>query len=413
MKKFQILLISFLYFAPNGLAQRAQQADEFVDSVGINTHLTYTNTAYASAWPQVLAALKAMHIRHIRDGFYPWASSSPYFVEHQQLHAAGINCDFVVATIPTAEQVATFREDAGDMAYLEAPNEADDQNNSKWATTLHQELPALYEAGAASGIPVLGPSLVYKASYPTLGDVAADMNYNNLHIYFGGRNPGSTGWGSGDAEGHAYGSILWWLDNAQVDAPGVPSFVSESGYIANPKITPYTLPQDVEAKYAQRTLLEMFNAGIVKSYFYELVDEVTSTGYGMMTSSVQPKLAYNAVTNLLGLLEDPGSSFQPGALSYTLTGAASDVHHLLLQKRNGTFYLVLWIEASGYNEAANVATPVASQNVQLALSGATAQTIYAFNDQGGYSTTAEKNPSALSLTLNDTVTIVQITNTVD
>ena len=80
-----------------------------------------------------------------------------------------------------------------------------------------------------------GPALVYQKSYATLGDVAADMNYNNLHVYFGGRNPGSAGWGSGDAEGHSYGSIAWWLDNAQADAPDVPSVVTETGYLANPE----------------------------------------------------------------------------------------------------------------------------------------------------------------------------------
>jgi hypothetical protein len=380
-----------------------------VDSVGINTHLSYSNTSYGSDWPKVLAALKSMHVRHIRDGYYSWPAGNAMYTEHQQLHQAGIDCDYVVGTtIPTPDQVATFKDLAGDMGYLEAPNEMDDQKGSNWATVLHQDLPALYQAGESSHVPVLGPSLVYKQSYVTLGDVAADMNYNSLHIYFGGRNPGSTGWGNGDAEGHRYGSIPWWLDNADVDAPHVPSFVTETGYIANPKITPYTLPQDVEAKYAQRTLLEMFNAGIPRSYFYELLDEVSSPGYGMMTTSLQPKLAFTAVANLLGLLEDPGRSFIPGALSFTLSGSTTNVHQLLLQKRNGTFYLVLWIEASGYNPATNVATPVPAQNTELTFSDATVQALYTFNDQGGYKTTTQKNPSKIALTLNDTVTIVQV-----
>jgi hypothetical protein len=390
-------------------AQRAQQADQFVDSAGVNTHLSYTNTAYAGQWSKVLAALKAMHVRHVRDGFYMWNAGNAMYTEHQQLHAAGIDCDFVVGTtIPTPEQVAEFKQLAGDVAYLEAPNEMDDQKGANWASVLQKGLPALYLAGVSSQIPVLGPSLVYKQSYVTLGDVAADMNDNSLHIYFGGRNPGSTGWGNGDAEGHRYGSIHWWMDNAQVDAPATPSIVTETGYIANPVVTPYTLPQDVEAKYAQRTLLEMFNAGIKRTYFYELVDEVSSNDYGLMTSNVAPKLAYTAVANLLGLLEDPGPSFIPGALSFTLIGAAADVHQLLLQKRNGDYYLVLWIEASGYNEATNVVTPVAAQSVELALTDATVQDLYTFTDQGALKTTAEKSPSKITLTLNDTVTIVQI-----
>ena len=153
----------------------------------------------------------------------------------------------------------------------------------------------------------------------------------------------------------------------------------------------------------------MFNAGVHKNYFYELLDESSSPGYGLIDSSMKPKLAYTAVSNLLELMEDPGPSFQTGGLSYTLSGAATDVHHLLLQKRDGAFYLVLWIEASGYDQATNVVTPVPSQKVELSLTDATVKDVYAFNDQGTYTTTAEKNPASLSLSLNDTVTIVQIT----
>ena len=82
---------------------------------------------------------------------------------------------------------------------------------------------------------------------------------------------------------------------------------------------------------------------------------------------------------------------------------------MLLQKRNGAFYLVLWIEASGYDEANNVVTAVPSQKVTLNLTDATASKTVAFNDQGTYKTTADNNQTSLALTLNDTVTVVEIT----
>ena len=70
---------------------------------------------------------------------------------------------------------------------------------------------------------MLGPSFVNQDSFTEAGNIASEMTVNNLHIYFGGRNPGSTGWGATDPEGNSYGSFAWWLDQAAIDGPG-PSF---------------------------------------------------------------------------------------------------------------------------------------------------------------------------------------------
>ncbi len=408
IKSLSVAFFSVL-LTVGAVAETAKQADSLVDAFGVNTHMAYTNTAYASQWPQVLKALENLHVRHIRDGFYPWAAGSPLYAEHQQLHARGVDCDYVVATLPTVAQVATVQDLSGDMGFLEAPDELDDQKGANWVNVLREDMPALYGIGRSLKVPVIGPSLTYQSSYAALGDVGSYMNYNSLHVYFGGRNPGSTGWGSRDVEGHAYGSTAWWLDNALVDAPGIPSIVSETGYISNATVTAYTVPQTVEAKYAPRTLLEMFNAGIVKSYAYELADESQSPGYGLMTSDLRPKLAYKALSNLLGILQDPGEAFSPGSLAYTLTGAASDLHHLLLQKRDGTFYLALWVEASSYNPATTKLVSVPSQKVELSLSNAGVQELFTINDDGTVTTqNVRYAPTRFSLPVGDTVTLVQI-----
>src|SRR5260370_2569397 len=59
--------------APTG--EQALQADAFVDSVGVATHLAYDNTPYSTAWPQILTELHSLAVRHIRDGFFNWPSS--------------------------------------------------------------------------------------------------------------------------------------------------------------------------------------------------------------------------------------------------------------------------------------------------------------------------------------------------
>ena len=48
-------------------ALNASAADGFVDSVGVNTHVTYTDTVYARNFSLFAAALADVGIRHVRD----------------------------------------------------------------------------------------------------------------------------------------------------------------------------------------------------------------------------------------------------------------------------------------------------------------------------------------------------------
>jgi hypothetical protein len=115
------------------------------------------------------------------------------------------------------------------------------------------------------------------------------------------------------------------------------------------------------------------------------------------------------LSSLRGILQDPGPAFTPGALTYTLTGAASDLHHLLLQKRDGTFYLALWIEASSYNPATTKLIDVPSQTIELSLSNAGVQELFTINDDGTVTTEKVRYaPTRLSFPVGDTVTLVQI-----
>jgi hypothetical protein len=399
-------------------SETAAQADSFVDSIGAVTHLSYNDTPYYTAWPQVLSALKTLGVRHIRDGFYDWAPDSPYIQEHQQLAAAGIKCDYVVpldaSTTPAA--IEQFAPEVQDMESLEAPNECDVAGNcgstsEAGIANAIEFLPTIDAAAKSLGVPVLGPSFTQQSSYPQAGDIASGMTYNNLHVYFGGRNPGSSGWGDLDPQGHAYGSFAWWLDQAAIDAPNVPSMITETGYMSYPETsTPFTLPESVEASYTPRTLLLAFKDGMKRTYLYELLDEVSSPAYGLMNGDLSPKPAYTAVRNLIATLTDRGNAFTPGALSYSLQGGDSTLNHLLLQKRDGSFWLVLWLEQSSFDPVSASPESISPQEITLTLSPSdTAKEVVQFNNTGNVTTTnAAMTNSILPLTVTDQVTIVHI-----
>ncbi|MDX2019596.1 MAG: hypothetical protein SF187_05095 [Deltaproteobacteria bacterium] len=118
----------------------------------------------------------------------------------------------------------------------------------------------------------------------------------------------------------------------------------------------------VQAKYVVRMLLEHFRLGVPRTFIADLADQgppapgMLSEGIGLLHADGSPKPAFAALTRTIALLADPGPVFVPGRLALTLSPASPTVHQLLLQKRNGVFYLLLWREVESVD--ADVTEPV-------------------------------------------------------
>jgi hypothetical protein len=396
---------------------QASAAATFTDNVGVVTHLSYTNTPYYTQFPQILGALQTLGVKHIRDGYYPWSVTDPIVLNHLQLALAGIKTSYVVpwnqSTSPI--NIEDFAPEVLDMEALEAPNECDVSGGcggtgDAGVANAVGFLPTVFGAAKELGIPAVGPAFVLQASYPDAGNLDAEMSINNLHIYFGGRNPGSTGWGDVDAEGNSYGSFDWWLDQAKIDGPGMASEITETGYIATPATsTQYTVTDAVEASYIPRTLLLAFSHGLKKTYIYELIDEVSSPGYGLLNSDLSPKPAFNAVKNLLSTLKDSGA-FTPGALEYQISGGGAMMNQLLLEKKDGSFWLVVWLEQSSWDEVNLAPIAVTPQNISLTLSSSY-KTVADYQFNSGGAVTAFNQPmtgNVAALTVTDQISIIEI-----
>jgi hypothetical protein len=399
---------------PQMPSEKAAQSDGFVDSIGVQTHISYINTAYGN-WPKVLAGLESLGVRHIRDGL---PVTSTYLSIFQQMAAAGIRCTcgFALPNSLTASQISSFVQQTQNVEALEAPNECDASNNCggggvTGVANVVAFLPILDAASTMTKLPVVGPSFTLQLGYASAGDIAPLINFNNLHVYFGGRNPGSPGWGEGDPEGNFYGSFAWWIDQGNLDAPGTPDMVTETGYMAYPTATqPGTIPESVEASYTPRTVLLSFTKGIKRTFVYELVDEWSTTGYGLLANDFSEKPAFMALKNLIATFEDPGASFTPGSLSYSITGNTNTMQHLLLQKRDGSYWLVLWLEQSSYDATNNVPVSVTPQDVTLSIGVG-----FEFGNLMQFDSTGNSASSALAtsgytapLTISDQISIVQI-----
>jgi hypothetical protein len=409
----------------------ATQSGVFTDSIGVVTHLSYTDTLYYTDFPAIAQELQTLGVHHIRDGYYPWAQSSPIVQAHQQLASMGIKCTYVIPyqslsshaqTVQMVGQITSFSHEVGDMEAVEPPNECDvsGECNGYGTPAIKNEigfLGVVFDSGFSLNVPYLGPSFVLPQSYPTAGNLSSQMTINNLHVYFGGRNPGSTGWGDFDPQGNSYGSFNYWLDQAAIDGPGRSSEITETGYLTYPSTsTPYTVPESVEASYTPRTLLLAYEHGFKRTFLYELLDEVSSPGYGLLRADMSPRPAFTAVQNLISILSDTTTVFTPKPLSYAITGGDSTLNQVLLEKRDGSYWLVLWLEKSSWN--ADTATPIAVAPEQATLtlnSTYSAEQVYQFNTQGTYTTSAPATVTnnaakthTTSFPVSDQITIVHI-----
>lgn len=168
------------------------------------------------------------------------------------------------------------------------------------------------------------------------------------------------------------------------------------------------------ARYVPRLFAEYYQAGIPRSWLYEFIDQGTDQThreqhFGLLRANGSEKPAYVALKNLITVLKDPGPHFTPGPLSYGLTGQTTNVRHLLLQKRDGRFYLVLWQGVSSYNLSTQQNVTVSSQAVTVQLSAAARQARLFTPLTTQNAVWQAANVSSIAVSVPDTPVIVEIT----
>ena len=391
---------------------QAHSAASFVSSVGINTHFDYYGSIYTNNTPLMIQSLQTLGITHLRDAMC-WQGPetfNTYYQLHQQLASLGFKTDFITAYNQPAAQISAYPALVADAEAVEPANEYDISGDLNWAADITAQQQLLYRtiqsSPYASSIKVLAPSLAFPWNAPLLGNVSAISSAGNLHGYFGGYNPVS-----------ANASPASYLSQIQSESSTQPVWVTETGYFAQPGpfAGSYGVDLATQAVYLPRTLLEYFNAGAARTYLYELADDVESGEdpanyhWGLLDSSGNPKPAFHAVANLLNTLADADTNFTPSTLAFNLQGAGSNVHHTLLQKSDGTFYLAVWIEASGYSflTQQDLTVPAQKVNLQLNATPASAQSIQW--DATGAATTANLIPTqSIPITVSDKLQIIKL-----
>jgi len=411
------LVLPFLHhFSPvHASAETARSAASFVDTIGVNTHLSYTDTVYSHYNDILKPRLQELGIHHIRDGFFPVANTD-FEGKLKDLAASGISADLIAdpRSLTPGQAEDAIKRIGSAITSVEGPNEYDLSGKSTWASDVRTYQQQLYQTikgdAATTNMPVFGPSLTSGGAYSAVGDLSNSVDAVNMHNYFGGRNPGNLGYGDG-----GYGSLAYNTRVASVYAPNKGFVTTETGYYNSPSSN-QGVPEWTSGRYIPRTYLEEFNNGIPHTYTYELINTWNDANnpeanYGLLRNDGSEKPAFVSLKNITSLLQDPNSTFTPSALDYTLSGNTNNVHHTLLQKSDGSFYLMMWIEAPSFDVNAQQPIPVADQAVTVQLNTPMGGgTVYTLDDQGNMASNAATiTNNQLNLSVSDRVSIVKLT----
>lgn len=127
--------------------------------------------------------------------------------------------------------------------------------------------------------------------------------------------------------------------------------------------------------------------------------------FGLVDYSLNPKPSYTALKNLITILGDAGSAFTPVPVSYSVSGSA-DVKSLLLQKRNGSYYLAVWRNVAMFSAATKSEVVPASANIAISFAGPKNISVY-YPTVSDAPASSHANTTSLTLPLRGEVAILK------
>jgi hypothetical protein len=134
----------------------------------------------------------------------------------------------------------------------------------------------------------------------------------------------------------------------------------------------------------------------------------------LLRNDLSEKPAFRAVKNLIAILSDKGPDFEPGSLNYVFDGSVDNIRQILFQKRDGDFYLLVWLEVPSWDVNANIDLYPPAQEVLLTLfnnHNISSVTLYAFNNSADVNTSILPiNNNQVTFNVTDKINIIRLSN---
>ena len=348
----------------------------FLDELGINTHIPYTDGEYGSI-SLVLSDLNYLGINEIRDGISNGASGSAPLSHYITLAQAGEKFTFLIGNGVTSnadiesvlgEIIQVEQAVPGSVIAIEGPNEINNQpvtfngiGGLQGALSLQSALYADVKANAA----LHGVAVDYFTGYnagtvavgPSFSTLSGLADYDTQHPY------------PNNNEAPAY-----WVNRSialsNTTSTSTPAVYTETGYSTN-NVSPY-----VQEVYTLDLLMDTAQQGIAHTYLYDLLDAYApgspqgNDGYGLFSSTGAAKPVAVGIHNLTTILRETvaGGAAQPaGGVGYTVQGLPATGNSMELIKPDGADVIVLWAEPQLWNNTTNQQIAAPATQVTLSL----------------------------------------------
>ena len=340
-------------------------SDSFVDTIGVDSHFNYGGS-YDTAHKAISSALTGAKIRHIRDGGIltggTFSDGEDRVAFYKNLCGSGVTFELGFNWDQTSDEVSAKLAQieaigaAACVDFIEPTNEADGYGGD-WASKVVAQQIMLHQVVKANskfaGATLLGPSLVdtsdmsalvaaAKAASTTLEAIsdAGNIHTGNCHFM-----PEDSTHGGYDQAVQAY----------RAGYPTKTLWVTEFDGDDDPAGDGCYTPDVVEATYEPRVWAHNLELGISRSYHYQLADMPSDPTFGpegLVDQNGTLKPAGFAVEHLIALLADPGPTFTTHPITLTFAGDTTDLHHLVFERRDGSYQVLLWRAESVWDYSA-------------------------------------------------------------
>ncbi|MCJ2066533.1 hypothetical protein MKK63_28130 [Methylobacterium sp. J-088] len=347
----------------SGIGTKAVRGQDFINTVGVNTHIPYTDSSYADI-DKVLEALRYLGVGNLRDAVPDPSLAGGGGSHFGPFATAGFKFDFVVASnLPLTKTLSLLDDFARihprAITSVEGPNEV---NN--WPVTYNGQTGPnaaieyqndLYKGVKAS--PSLDNVPVYNlTSWPEL---FGQSDVYNAHIYPPkGEQPGV--------------HVKNVVDQANRLDPKRAAAITEVGYYTLPgKGTWGGVDEPTQAKLLLNLILDAVDTGVAKVYLYQLLDAYPDPAssemekhFGLFDIGYRPKPAATAIRNLIQTVSAKGRGGAAGDTELpklTVSSGELEIKHLLVEGDGGLATLILWDERPIWDSEKNTpltVTPV-------------------------------------------------------
>ncbi|HLX60937.1 MAG TPA: hypothetical protein VKX17_06605 [Planctomycetota bacterium] len=351
---------------------QSMATETFFERIGINVQLGLPRSSYARYADVVKPRLHELGLRYLRDAVS--ADRSDQLAKLKDLAAAGYRFGLVMKPIEAVDLCKTLSDS---VVFAEPPDEPD-RGGESWPDVARANQKALFQAlkanPATKRVQVMAPGLRDPiASHVKLGNLVDFCEFGTIRVFPRGLpNAGSSGLTLGKQN-----------QEVQRTSGNKGVIISEAGYHnCLEAVDPPGVPESVAAKYLPRMLLTQFSLSYF-TFLFELLDseadpKMTSAEkhFGLLHADGSPKPAFIAMKKLVEFMHDPGPTFLPETLAYKVEVPPKDLSQLLLEKRDGTFYLCLWQEALSYDPKQRREIAVAPHDVTIVVGPALASASY-------------------------------------